>query len=79
MIESFFGSLQIELLDRRIWPTRTELARAIFEYIEAFYNLVRRHSALDCSSPSTTKDITPPPTRRHDHATETVRRTGNRS
>jgi len=47
MIESFFGSMQIELLDRRIWTTRAELASAIFEYIEAFYNPVRRHSALD--------------------------------
>ncbi len=51
MIESFFGSMQIELLDRRIWTTRAELASAIFKYIEAFYNPVRRHSALDYSSP----------------------------
>ena len=51
MIESFFGSLQIELLDRRTWNTRAELASAIFDYIEAFYNPVRRHSALDYRSP----------------------------
>ena len=51
MIESFFGSMQIELLDRRVWTTRAELATAIFEYIEAFYNPVRRHSALDYHSP----------------------------
>jgi putative transposase len=51
MIESFFGSMQIELLDRRIWTTRAELASAIFEYIEAFCNPVRRHSALDYYSP----------------------------
>ncbi|MGA9493974.1 MAG: IS3 family transposase [Mycobacterium sp.] len=51
MIESFFGSMQIELLDRRSWSTRAELATAIFEYIEAFYNPVRRHSALDYRSP----------------------------
>jgi hypothetical protein len=38
VIESLFGSMQIELLDRRLWATRTELANAIFEYIEAFYN-----------------------------------------
>ena len=31
--------------------TRAELATAIFEYIEAFYNPVRRHSALDYRSP----------------------------
>ncbi len=51
MIESFLCSMQIELLDRRTWTTRAELASAIFEYIEAFYNPVRRHSALDYRSP----------------------------
>jgi putative transposase len=47
LMESFFGSMQIELLDRRTWLTRAELANAIFEWIEAFYNPTRRHSALD--------------------------------
>jgi len=51
VIESFFGSLQIELLDRRIWTTRSELTNAIFEWIEAFYNPTRRHSALGYLSP----------------------------
>ncbi|MFB9297776.1 IS3 family transposase [Kibdelosporangium philippinense] len=43
--------LQAELLDRRLWRTRIELASAIFEYIEGFYNRRRRHSALDWMSP----------------------------
>jgi len=51
LMESFWSSMQIELLDRRYWTTRTELAQAIFEWIEAFYNPVRRHSALDYRSP----------------------------
>ncbi len=51
LMESFFGSLQIELLDRRTWATRAELASAIFEWIEAFYNPVRRHSAIGYLSP----------------------------
>jgi putative transposase len=51
MMESFFGSMQIELLDRRLWTTRAELTTAIFEWIEAFYNPIRRHSALDYLSP----------------------------
>jgi putative transposase len=51
VIESFFGSLQIEVLDRRIWTTRAELTNAIFEWIEAFYNPTRRHSALGYLSP----------------------------
>jgi len=51
MAESFFGTLQLELLDRRIWVTRHELAQAIFEYIEAFYNPQKRHSCIEYRSP----------------------------
>ena len=51
MAESFFATLQIELLDRHKWETRAELAQAIFEYIEAFYNPQRRHSSLNYQSP----------------------------
>lgn len=51
LMESFFGSMQIELLDRQPWRTRNELANAIFEWIEAFYNPVRRHSSLGHHSP----------------------------
>ncbi len=51
LMESFFGSMQIELLDRRGWDTRAELANAMFEWIEAFYNPRRRHSALGYVSP----------------------------
>jgi transposase InsO family protein len=51
MAESFFATLQVELLDRKTWTTRGELAQAIFEYIEAFYNPERRHSRLDYLSP----------------------------
>jgi putative transposase len=43
--------MQTELLDRRRWRTRVELANAIFEYIEGFYNRRRRHSALEWMSP----------------------------
>jgi len=51
MAESFFATLQIELLDRHKWPTRSALSTAIFEYIEGFYNRRRRHSALGYLSP----------------------------
>lgn len=51
MAESFFGTLQLELLDRRTWQTRRELAQAIFEYIEAFYNPERRHTKINYLSP----------------------------
>ena len=51
MMESFFGTLQRELLDRRSWTTRKELASAIFEWIEAWYNPRRRHTAIGDLSP----------------------------
>lgn len=51
MAESFFATLQTELLDRRPWPTRAALMTAIFEYIEGFYNRRRRHSSLGQLSP----------------------------
>lgn len=51
LMESFWGSMQIELLDRRTWDTRDQLANAIFEWIEAWYNPHRRHSALGYQSP----------------------------
>jgi hypothetical protein len=38
MMESFWSSMQIELLNRRRRKTRVELANAIFEYIEIFHN-----------------------------------------
>jgi putative transposase len=51
LMESFFSSMQIELLDRRGWADRSELANAVFEHIEAFYNPVRRHSSPEYHSP----------------------------
>jgi len=49
--ESFFGTLQLELLDRHHWSNRQQLANAIFEWIEAFYNPKRRHSTVGMLSP----------------------------
>ena len=50
-MESFWSSMQIELLDRRKWHTRVELANAIFDYVEIFHNRQRRHSALGYRTP----------------------------
>jgi putative transposase len=49
--ESFFATLKAELVDRQIWASREEVARAIFEWIEVFYNRQRIHSALSYRSP----------------------------
>ena len=51
MIESFWSRMQVELLDRKRWKTRVELANAIFEYLEIFHNCQRRHSALGMLTP----------------------------
>lgn len=50
--ESFFATLELELIMRRDWPTRDDARRAIFHYIEAWYNPRRRHSTLGYLSPA---------------------------
>jgi putative transposase len=49
--ESFFATLECELLDRYPWPTRAGLRTAIFDFIEVFYNRQRRHSTLNYATP----------------------------
>ena len=44
--ESFFASLECELLDRRTFRTHAEARMAVFQSIEGWYNLRRWHSAL---------------------------------
>lgn len=51
MVESFWARMQVELLNRRRWSTRVELANAIFEYIEGFHNRRRRHGSLGWDTP----------------------------
>jgi putative transposase len=51
MCESFFATLECELLDRFPFRNQVEARMAIFEYIEGWYNLNRRHSRLDYLSP----------------------------
>ncbi|MGZ6388146.1 MAG: IS3 family transposase [Ktedonobacterales bacterium] len=51
MAESFFATLECELLARQTFQTHVEARTALFEYIEVFYNRQRRHSALDYLSP----------------------------
>ncbi len=51
MAESFFATLKCELIHRERFSTATQARNAIFEYIEGWYNLRRRHSALGYLSP----------------------------
>lgn len=51
VVEAFWARMQVELLNRKKWRTRVELANAIFEYLEIFHNRQRRHSALGMHTP----------------------------
>jgi putative transposase len=50
-MESFFASLKKELTGGEIFATRAEARAGLFEYIEVFFNRVRRHSSLGYMSP----------------------------
>jgi putative transposase len=56
MVESFWGRMQVELLNRKRWRIRIELATAIHDYIETFHNTTRRHSALNMLTPTEYKN-----------------------
>ena len=51
-MESFWGSMQIELLNRQKWLTVVELSTAMADYIENFYNPARRHSSISYLTPN---------------------------
>lgn len=46
MAESFFASLECELIDRRSWKSKTEARLAVFTWMESWYNPKRLHSGL---------------------------------
>jgi len=56
MCESFFATLECELLDRRKFTTKAEARVACFDYIERFYNPTRRHSTIGYISPMQYKE-----------------------
>ena len=62
MAESFFATLECELIARSRWRTHGEARMAIFDYIEGFYNPRRWHSALAYLSPAEDE-------KRHEHPT----------
>ena len=56
-MESFWGSMQIELLNRQRRRTISELSVAMAEWIEEFYNCTRRHSSLGYLTPNEFEDL----------------------
>jgi putative transposase len=57
MAESFFSTLDCELLERRRFRSQAEARMACFSYIEGFYNPLRLHSALGYRSPITYEQV----------------------
>ncbi|MBT5017876.1 MAG: IS3 family transposase, partial [Planctomicrobium sp.] len=57
-MESFFGTLKKELVHQEQYESRVAARRSLFEYIEAFYNTIRKHSALDYKSPVQFQQVT---------------------
>jgi putative transposase len=51
-MESFFSTLKIERVHRRVYNTRQEAKADLFDYVERFYNPRRRHSTLGYLSPA---------------------------
>jgi putative transposase len=49
--ESFFASLKLELIHRQSWATRAQVRRAVFDYVEVFFNRQRLHSSLGYLTP----------------------------
>jgi putative transposase len=52
MAESFFATLECELIARRNWSTRAQARTALFQWIEGWYNSRRLHSKIDYLSPA---------------------------
>jgi putative transposase len=50
-VESFFSSLKIERIARKVYRTRDQAKADVFDFIERFYNPRRRHSTLGYLSP----------------------------
>jgi len=65
--ESFFATLECELIERRSFRNQAEAKMAVFDFIEAWYNPHRRHSALGQISPL---NYEKKHSRRHDSQTE---------
>jgi putative transposase len=73
LCESFFATLECELLDRHTFHTQAEARLAVFEFIEGWYNPHRRHSAIDYLSPNRYEALHPrtPQIPSHHVSTET--------
>ena len=76
--ESFFATLETELLDRNTYHTRNQARTAVFDFIEGFYNPTRRHSTLGYQSP-TNYERNPPTTPLNPQTENRPQKRGNSS
>lgn len=56
-MESFWGTMQIELLNRKAWTMKIELSLAMADLIVNFYSQERRHSSLDYLTPNEFEEL----------------------
>lgn len=59
MVESFFHTLKLELIHLHRYATKQEASEAVQDYIDGFYNPIRRHSSIDYLSPNRYEKINP--------------------
>ena len=59
MVESFFYTLKVELIHRQRYASRQEATEDIQDYIQGFYNSIRRHSSIDYLSPNLYEKLKP--------------------
>lgn len=79
LTESFWSTVQRELLDRHDWDTRVDLAAAIFEWIEGWHKPAAGTPPSAISHRQSSKPFTPQPTRRHNQHKINVREAGSDS
>ncbi len=73
MVESFFATLKTELIHRHYWSTRAQARRAVFDFVEVFYNRQRLHSSPATSAPLSTSHQDPAA---HDRSSGTISMSG---
>ena len=79
MTESFWSTMQHQLLERSHWNTESELTSAVFEWIESFRNQIRRYTWTGDLRPVESGSSTPPRSTQRDQFTKIVRGNGSAS
>jgi transposase InsO family protein len=60
-MESFFGRFKVSTVRDEVYPGESSLRSVVFEYVEPFYNMYRKHSSLEQKSPVEFEEKISPP------------------